>query len=117
MRSGDEIHLWYNPKSKLRIISKSKEQYCFDSIKEDKKPNKNDNKRHHIWASLSYDFKFDICFDEVPRNTNNKMSQRAYIDQILQSILKPWIEAYHNFILKEYSDLSNGLGKSNIVHT
>ena len=53
----------------------------------------------------------------MPENTNGKMSQRFYIDQILQLIEKPWIEVNHDFILKEDGDSGHGLRKSNIVWT
>ena len=45
------------------------------------------------------------------------MSQRVYIDSILEPTVKPWIEAKHDFVLEEDGDSGHGLGKSNIVRT
>ena len=45
------------------------------------------------------------------------MSQRVYIDQILGPVVKPWIEAHHDFVLEEDGDSGHGPGKSNIVRT
>ena len=52
----------------------------------------------------------------MPGNTNGKVSQRVYIDQILGPIVKPWIDAHHDFVL-EQGDSGHGPGKSNIVRT
>ena len=66
---------------------------------------------------MGYDFQSDIHFYEVPGNANGKMSQRVYIDQILQPIVKPWIEAHYDFVLEEDGDSGHGPGKSNVVRT
>lgn len=51
---------------------------------------------------------------EVPGNTNGKMGQQVYIDQILEPIVKPWIQVHQDFVLEEDGDLGHGPGKSNI---
>ncbi len=117
VRFSDEVHFGYGLQGKLCIIRKSGEQYCPDCIQEEKESEEKDKKRHHYWATVGHDFQSDIYFYEVPGNTNGKMSQRVYIDQILQLIVKPWIKAYHDYVLEEDSDLGHGLGKSNIVQT
>ena len=66
---------------------------------------------------MGYDFKSDIHFYEVLGNINGKMSQRVYIDHILQLIVKPWIEAHYDFVLEEDGDSGYGPGKLNIVRT
>jgi hypothetical protein len=47
------------------------------------------------------------------------MTQRAYIDQILEPIIKPWLidPTQESFILEEDGDSSHGPGASNIVRT
>ena len=52
----------------------------------------------------------------MPKNINGKMSQKVYIDQILEPIVKPWIDAHYDFVLEEDSDSVHRLGTSNIVH-
>lgn len=66
---------------------------------------------------IGYNFNLDIYFHELPGNINEKMSQKVYIEQIFQSIIKLWIEAYHDFILEEDSDSSHETRKSNIICT
>ena len=117
VRFSDEVHFGYGLQSKLRIICKPGEQYCPDCIQEDKKPNKKDKNRYYCWAAVGYNFKLDINLYEVPGNTNGKISQKVYIDQIFQPIVKPRIDAHHDFILEEDGDLGHGPGKSNIVCT
>jgi hypothetical protein len=45
------------------------------------------------------------------------MSQKAYIDQILEPVVKPWLDAGEHFVLEEDGDSGHGLGKNNIVQT
>ena len=43
------------------------------------------------------------------------MSQQVYIDQILDPIVKPWLEAGQEFVLEEDGDSGHGPGHNNIV--
>jgi hypothetical protein len=43
------------------------------------------------------------------------MTQRAYIDQILEPVVKPWLEQGDHSVLKEDGDSGHGPGKHNIV--
>ena len=45
------------------------------------------------------------------------MSQRVYIDQTLNPIVKPWFDQGQDFVLEEDGDSGHGPGKSNIVRT
>ncbi|KAF2183648.1 hypothetical protein K469DRAFT_710450 [Zopfia rhizophila CBS 207.26] len=74
-------------------------------------------KRIHAWAAVGWDFKSPLTFYNIASNTNGKMTQRAYIDQILEPIVKSWIESHQCFILEEDGDSGHGPGKSNIVRT
>lgn len=115
VRFSDEIHFCYGPQGKLHIICKPGKQYCPNCIQEDKEPEEKDKKRYHCSAAVGHDFKSDMCFYEVPGNINGKMSQRVYSD--LSAIVKPWIEAHHNFVLEKDGDSGHEPGKSNIVRT
>ena len=68
-------------------------------------------------TAVGHNFKSDIHIYEVPGNTNGKMSQKLYIDKILEPIVKPWLQAHHDFVLEEDGDSGHGPGKSNIVRT
>jgi hypothetical protein len=43
------------------------------------------------------------------------MLQRVYIDQILEPIVKPWLEEGQDFVLEEDGDSGHGPSKKNIV--
>lgn len=46
---------------------------------------------------------------------NGIMGQRVHIDSILEPVVKPWLGAGEDFVLKEDGDSGHGLVKSNIV--
>jgi hypothetical protein len=71
-------------------------------------------KKVHTWAAIGRVFKSDLVFYDVG-NTNGKMTQRGYIDQILEPVVKPWLEHGDHFVLEEDGDSGHGPGKSNIV--
>lgn len=54
-------------------------------------------------------------FYEVPSNTNGKMTLQVYRDEILEPIVKPWLQAKEDFVLEEDRDSGHGTGKQNIV--
>ncbi len=42
---------------------------------------------------------------------------KIYLEQILKSIVKPWIENQARFVLEEDGDSGHGKGKSNIIRS
>lgn len=117
MRFSDEVHFEYGPQEKLHVIRKPGMRCCHSCIQENPEPVEKDKKCCHCWAAIDHDFKSDINFYEVAGNTNRKMSQQCYIDQILEPIVKPWIEAKQVFVLEKDGDSGHKPGKSNIVRT
>lgn len=63
-------------------------QYCHSYIQINFELAKKDKKCYHCWAAISHDFKSNINFYKVTGNTNKKMSKQAYINQILEPIVK-----------------------------
>ena len=114
VRFSDEVHFGYGPQQKLRIIQKPGQRHCIDCLQERDLPKQKDKKRFHCWAAVGYNFKSPIIFYEVPGNTNGKMSQRVYIDQILDPVVKPWLEAGQKFVVED-GNSGHGPGRSNIV--
>ena len=117
VRFSDEVHFGRGPQRKLRIIRKPGELTCEDCIHEQGEPEEKDKKQkwYHCWAAVGWNFKSELVFYEVPGNTNGKMSQRVYIDSILEPVVKPWLEVGEDFVLEEDGDSGHGSGKSNIV--
>ena len=115
MRFSDEVHFGYGPQAKLRIIRKPGQRYCFGCIQEADSPKPKDEKRVHCWAAVGWDFKSALQFYEVPGNNNGKMTQQAYIDQVLEHMVKPWLQADDDFVLEEDGDSGHGPGPNNAV--
>lgn len=117
MRFSDEVHSGNGPQGKIHIIRKLGERYCQDFIQEADKPSSKNMKRQHAWAAVGHNFKSDIIFYNVASNTNGKMSQQVYINQILEPVVKSWLDAKHDFVLEEDGNSGHGMGKKKIVQT
>ncbi|KAF1964030.1 hypothetical protein BU23DRAFT_585773 [Bimuria novae-zelandiae CBS 107.79] len=119
VRFSDEVHWAIGPQGSIYIIRKPGERYCSNCIQHrDEKDDREKNlKRVHAWAAIGHDFKSDLTFYSIPSNNNGKMTQRAYIDQILKPVVKPWLQRGDKFVLEEDGDSGHGPGKSNIVRT
>ena len=115
VRFSDEVHYSYGPQGKIRIIRKPGQRYCQDCLQETNESTEKDLKKKHAWAAVGLNFKSDIRLYDVPGNTNEKMSQRVYIDQILKPVVKPWLDRGDDFCLEEDGDSGHGTSKNNIV--
>lgn len=117
VRFLDKIHFGRGPQRKLLIIRKPGERTCQDCIEEKDEPKEKDKKQkgYHCWAAVGYNFKSKLVFYKVPGNSNRKMSQRVYIDSILEVVVKPWLETGEDFVLEEDGDFGHGSGKIAIV--
>ncbi|KAF2624677.1 hypothetical protein BU25DRAFT_132015 [Macroventuria anomochaeta] len=100
------------------MARKRGERYCNDCIQQREEKDEHDKeiKKVHAWAAVGYNFKSDLVFYNVSSN-NGKMTQRAYINQILEPHVKKWLERGDQFTLEEDGDSGHGLNKSNIVKT
>ena len=111
---SDEFHVSSGASGKVWILRKPGEQYCPDCIVE--RPGKEpENHTAHFWAAVGYGFKSPIYEYSIPTNTNGKMSQKYYRDNILEPIVKPWLEEGRDFILEEDGDSGHGPKGNNIV--
>ena len=86
------------------------------------RPEKEEDKHTaHFWGAVGYDFKMENLFEyQIPTNSNGKITQPFYHDNILQGIVKPWMEEVSNglrdsFILEEDGDSGHGPKGQNIV--
>ena len=100
----------------MRIIRKPGERYCVDCIQHTlSREEEKNNVRLHSWAAIGHGFKSDLYFYRVGSNKNGKMSLQVYKNQILEPIVKPWLERGDDFILEEDNDSGHGTGPKNIV--
>jgi hypothetical protein len=108
--------VWPQQQKPTPVKARIQERNCPDCIQYSGEPKEKDRKRFHCWAAIGFDFKSDIYFYNVPGNSNGKMTQRVYIDSILDPIVKPWIQAGHDFALEEDGDSGHGPARNgNIV--
>ncbi|KAI9858848.1 MAG: hypothetical protein M1824_004013 [Vezdaea acicularis] len=96
---------WYrvrfSDEHKLRIIRKPGQRYCPDCIQHKATPAPKNEKQFHCWAAVGFNFKSNIHFYNFTTN---------------QNVVKPWLEAKHNFVLEEDGDSGHGLDRGrNIV--
>ena len=94
VRFSDEVHFALGPQGKVHVIRKPGERYCNDCIQYKNEPTGEEKELNkiHAWAAAGYDFKSDLTFYSISSNKNGKMTQRAYIDQILEPVVKPWLK-------------------------
>jgi hypothetical protein len=99
------------------IIRRPGERYCENCIQTNPDQKDTDKKRVHAWGAIGFNFQSPLVFYDIPSNSNGKMTQKAYINQILEPIVKPWIDAGHDFVLEEDGDSGHGPPRStgNIV--
>jgi transposase len=73
--------------------------------------------RVHTWGGVGLDFKSDLI-RYYASNKNGKMSQRIYVDQILEPHVSRWLEEGRGWILFEDNDSGHGgRSGSNIVRS
>ena len=126
IRFSDECHFGFGPQGKLRIIRKPGQRLCQDCIQEGDPQGddvkENDKRRLHTWAAVGWEFKSPLTYYDVG-NKNGSMTLSSYRDQILEPIVKPWIQDLRRgrcdpFILEEDGDSGHGgsgVKKQNIV--
>jgi len=117
VRFSDEVHFSLGPEGKANIVRKPGERYCPECIQETVEPQDRHKKRLHAWAAVGYGFKSPLVFYEVPSNSNGKITQQIYRDEILEKHVKSWIEAGHQFVLEEDGDSGHRPGPANIART
>lgn len=112
---SNEVHFGFGPQRKLQVIRKPGERYCTDCIQERNEPKvqkDKEQKRYHCWAMVGWNYKSELIFYNVPGNTNGKMTQQVYVDDILGLYVRPCLEAGEQFILEEDNDSGHG-GRTN----
>jgi hypothetical protein len=110
VRFSDETHFSYGPEGKHKVIRKPGERECPDCIQYRTGPEKDEQFRCHAWAAIGYNFKSDLIWYDAG-NSNGAITQKVYRDQILEPVVKPWLERGDKFIVEE--DRASGHGHAN----
>ena len=96
VRFSDKRHYGFGPQDTLRIIRKPGERHCQDCIEEgdpiDDGSKKGEQKRQHTWAGAGHDFSSDLTY-YGSGNSNERLTHKCYREQILEPVVKPWLEA------------------------
>lgn len=95
---NDEVHFGRGPEGKLQIVRKPETRYRWDCIQHKDPPAAKDKKRMHCWAAIGYNFKLELIFYNVPGNSNGNITHQVYIDSILDSVVKPWLDRGDDFV-------------------
>jgi hypothetical protein len=108
VRFSDETHIGISPLGRVYIIRRPGERFCKNCIQLEP-PDEVIKKRIHAWAAVGWNFKSDLILYNVPGNSNGKMSLKTYHDQILEPVVKPWLERGDDFVLEEDQDSGHGM--------
>lgn len=115
VRFSDEVHWAIGPEGAKYITRKPGERYCSDCTQQkEEKGREKETRKIHAWAAVGYNFKSDLAFYQVQ---NGKLSMQTYINNILEPVVKTWINKGYSFVLEEDNDPSHGTGKTNPVRT
>ena len=58
-------------------------------------------------AAVRWNFKSDLIFYEA-NSPNGKMLHEVYVNQVLEPVVKPWLERSNGFMLEEDGDSGHG---------
>jgi hypothetical protein len=112
VRFSAEIHVTLGHQGRIQIIRQPGERYCGDCIhhKIDSTDTEDEEERYkiHVWAAIGHNFKSELNFHENTANRNGKMTQKNYISQILELVVKPLVEALHRFVLADDDNAGHG---------
>ena len=117
VRFSDEVHFGYGPEMVPRVLRRPWERGCSDCAIERRDSSDKEQKKIHAWGAIGFNFKSDLVFYEVNSNSNGKMSQDVYINQILTPHVLPWILRGDDFVLEEDGDSGHGPSDHNKVRT
>jgi 2-hydroxy-3-keto-5-methylthiopentenyl-1-phosphate phosphatase len=115
VRFSDESHFGLGPPGRIRVWRKTNERYCKDCLDEVNTPKDSDFKILHAWGAIGYNFKSNLIFYNIESNSNGKMTQQDYINQIPIPEVMLWQERGEDYVLEQDGDSGHGPSKDNIV--
>lgn len=117
-RYSDESHFSNKQKAVGRryISRKRGQRYEPRNLREDPAPEEPTDEKVHCWACIGYGFKSPLVRYRAG-NQNGKMTQKVYLEEILQPHVGEWLARGENFVLEEDNDSGHGTSARNIVKT
>ncbi|KAI1190099.1 hypothetical protein F5B17DRAFT_131464 [Nemania serpens] len=119
IRYSDEIHFKFGPEGKVLLVRQPGERYNTCCTHYRQRPNEDRQICLSAWAAIGWNFKSQLIWYSVDNNNNNNnraITLQAYRDQILETVVKKWIDEGHDFILEENGTSGHGGNSdSNIV--
>jgi hypothetical protein len=107
VRFSDEVHFGFGDEGTIRVIRQPGERLCPDCVIPKREPAEKDVKRLHAWAAIGHNFKSKLYWYDVPGNSNGKMTHKKYVE-ILDNVVRPWVEEGQDFVLEEDGDSGHG---------
>ncbi|KAI1313176.1 hypothetical protein F5Y03DRAFT_158484 [Xylaria venustula] len=116
IRYSDEIHFTYNPEGKVSLLRQSGERYNPDCIQFPQRPAETKDRQVCLsaWAAIGWNFKSQLVWYTVD-NSNGAITLQAYRDQILEPVVKRWIDEGHDFMLEEDGASGHGGNSANNI--
>ena len=114
VRFSDEVHFGWGPEGRILIIRHRGNGWrnhpdCIQRLEtRDKKNEEDQSKRVHFWGAIGYNFKSPLIEYTVPSNTNGKMTQEVYVNQILNEEVIKWTKEPVEWVLEEDNDSGHG---------
>ncbi|KAK5634081.1 hypothetical protein RRF57_009795 [Xylaria bambusicola] len=122
IRYSDEVHFKFGPEGKVNIIRQRGERYCIDCIHHRQRPTEAEDRQVCLsaWAAIGWNFKSQLVWYTVNDgngngNGNGAITLQAYRDQILEPVVKKWIDEGHDFILEENGASGHGGNSDNNI--
>ncbi|KAI5805098.1 hypothetical protein EDC01DRAFT_642001 [Geopyxis carbonaria] len=108
LRFSDTVHFSYGPSLSPRIIRKPGQRYCPKCVVDKQPDEPKETQQEHSWVAVGWNFKSDIVFYDAKSSNHDKMSHDVYVNQILDPVVKPWLQRGDDFVLEEDGDSGHG---------
>ncbi|KAI1292546.1 hypothetical protein F5Y03DRAFT_375618 [Xylaria venustula] len=117
IRYSGEIHFKFGPEGKVSTIRQQSERYCMPCIQYRQRPTENEDRQICLsaWAAIGWNFKSRLVWYTVDDSSNGAITLQAYRDQILEPVVKQWIDEGQDFILEEDGASGHGGNSTNNI--
>lgn len=114
IRWSDETHFSCGPEGLHKAFRNHGERDCPDCAQPRPGPGKDEPYRCHAWAAVGHNFKSELVWYTASKS-NDAIPMKTYRDQILDPIVKPWLDRGDDFILQEDGTIGHGKQNNNNI--